>query len=514
MDFALQGFSLALCDCEASALVATVDECFNAAKFSPFKVSAFDCQLYNEASVRDCAEEVFEAFGRIDVLCFVDKRYETSTMMHYTTIFYLNDQMKPPAKRPIDFDFSLMLNYFYPLLKAEKPKQPKLPLHLSSANRRRGYPKPIIEEDSDEDSIDEEEEDDLGATSLLLFVSTPDSTVCRAGRNHFTARAHQIENLVAGINAEAVARRDPIRACTAIVGTLHGEVPFWQRRRREEVFAQVLQKQQMGDQNREDPTLSSPSAAPSRENSPKTSSGKRLGDHVQAMFSKHVMKRKASRSRGLVLRVEEIENEENDEIPFLPQHHQEAERLTSESLSCAEASAWVIWGLTSGRFRIVVGYDLLLLESAWLPNAFLNRLFVFAGAGGRRNLLPVRTRALEIAANKYDADRLWRHRTRQVIAVVVVVFTLFTPVVAFLMCLALGLWSFAVLSREGHTVTERAVSSILFVVSFRRHSTVVRAVHTYQRIERTVLLVVPKVEKVMIKAWCCFRPRKRRMVVG
>jgi hypothetical protein len=513
VELATQGFSLALCSEHPASLENTVDEAFNSCEISPFKVSAYECSLIEPQSVEICAREIFEDFGRLDVVCFVERRLdevhigEEDDDEDDDIVPILGNDGHILRSLTVDTsDVAFILDCFYPLLKAPKPTAPPMRFfdHIPQGA------KPISlhenEDDDDEDLMHSKK-----ATSLFLYLSTPDTVACRAGRSAICSRVRTCEAMMEGLNAEAIARGDNVRAVTAVVGTLDGEIPFWRFDR--EMFLRQAAKCEQIHKKRLEEELRKINESKVSEGSSSNKKEMRSASFeiLQTMIPKRLLHRRASRSRGLppleeksVHELEEDDDDDEDKIPppspmsrtiFVPQ------RLTSESLTHIEACAWISWGLSRGRTRILVGYDLLFLESAWVPNAFLNRLFSFNGAA--RNLLPTRTKDDFIASTYsakraqaiYDAARSRRQRAREIVTLILTLFFCFTPGVALLLLFLVFVWHRTVTSDDGHAATERAVSAVLFFISLRRRSLVKKIWESFRDLERKVFGTIARTTK-------------------
>ena len=553
IELARQGFSLALCALKPSELENTVDEAFNSVEVSPFKVSAYECDPRDERSVGLSAKEIFEDFGRVDVLCLIEQRVDETGLN--------DDEMEGclpvlgedgSAFRSLNVNISdvrYYLNHFYPLLKKEKPIAPPMKFFGNIPAGARRVPLQTPEGGSDdEDEYDPDEEVERMATSLLLYLTTPDSIVCRAGRTSISSRVRAIEAVLEGVNAEAVARNEPVRTSIAVIGTLYGELPFWrfdrerfrlESKQGEHAWMKMLALKQ---QNRIESKLVNNIQNQNPNNNLTGPPAKRENSSsyevIQSLIPKRFLRaRRASRSRGgtdatasakdishaSVVELDEEEDEEEEDGSVIEQEvevEQQAdddvnvddedyipppspvhssyqvvplEKLTAECLSHAEACEWITWGLSRGRLRIVVGYDVLFLQSAWVPNAFLNRLFSF-NSQASRNLLPIRTKdtflptteTVRRAQAKYDEERRRRQRAREVVTMMAVIFVLFPPAVALGLLFLLFIWHWAVTSSGGHAATERVVTMVLFLVSLRKTFVIRQLWDGFRTVERTV----------------------------
>lgn len=423
LELALQGFSLALCAERPADLEDTVDLAFDSVELSPFKVSAYECYLSSTESIQVCAREIFEDFGRVDVVCYVEDRSFQEGVGSTTAAPVRGGSWKVDNTKLVG-----VVNSFYSLLIAQKPEAPPIRFfdEIPQGATR------LVQEGDPED-----EEAEQKSTSLFLYVSTPDSIASRAGRSVECARLRASEAFLEGLNAEAVVKGEPVRATTAVVGTLDGEYPFW-RLDSDKLTGLAQDGKRLAEKDEEEPVFVKPRT------SKRTSRYRALGQPDSAgSMRQETMRGKLSKQ-------------------------------TSESLTHEEACQWMIWGLSRSRTRILVGYDVLFLESAWVPNAFLNRLFSFTDEP--RNLLPLRTKddfvSTSASAKKlqaqYNAARTRRHKARQVVLMVVMSFILFSPAIAALLLFLAAWWHRTVSRRDGHVATEHAVSAVLFVVSLRR----------------------------------------------
>jgi hypothetical protein len=300
LDFAQKGFSLALCDPDPTQLDGLVEECFRTVVYSPFLVSTFQLVLTDRASVvRQSAQEICQEFDRIDVLCFVEPRgpkakphlildEQEDEEEDDDEDQVEEDGFKPPLI-PLEIptpplDFHWMLNAFYRKLMEKKP--PARPLKVYSGKTSKIYL------------------EDVETTPLLLYVYTPEAL-----KNKNFEQCSRERHICTVVEA--------MRGCTALVGTLENEHPFWKQYKEEAVI--TIQH------------IPSPKSA--------SSSFKRFNSRYRAF------------DESLLLT-------ESDTIPSKQMHE------FHEYLTCKEASEWVLYGLEHGKRRILVGYDVCLYEFA------------------------------------------------------------------------------------------------------------------------------------------------------